>query len=269
MLVDHPHPGPCETLSLDIPTPKGSRPSAQGWPAFEAYPGSAPKYTRQPRRGCICLRAGIGIDLGLNYANCPNSRSPSPIRWERAGVRVPPHSAGWLWLFFVCLAFLLPTLALDQRPIAIAELTQKADLVIRGRVLSKTCQKDSDGRIYTTVELAVLEVWKGKPQGQIQKVVHGGGIVGEERSMVPGQVDYKLEEEVVAFLVFNPRGEAVTLGLSQGKFDVWLNATNGQKEVRNPFWGAAPRQGSIQAAAAGAQALTLVDLKQKVEAASK
>ena len=176
---------------------------------------------------------------------------------------------GSLSLIFLASLLPLPTLALDQRPIAIAELTQKAGLVIRGQVLSKTCQKDSDGRIYTTVELAVLEVWKGNPQAQIQKVVHGGGIVGEERSVVPGQVDYKLEEEVVAFLVFNPRGEAVTLGLSQGKFDVWLNTANGQKEVRNPFWGAAPRKGPIQASAAGAQALTLIDLKQKVEAASK
>ena len=44
-------------------------------------------------------------------------------------------------------------------------------------------------------------------------------------------------EEFVAFLVFNPRGEPVTIGLAQGKFHVWRDPQTGEKFANNLFHG--------------------------------
>src|SRR5689334_3956691 len=107
-------------------------------------------------------------------------------------------------------------IALGLRPLSIETLTRQAEVVLHGRVLSKTCQQDIAGRIYTRVELDVLDVWKGAISGTPFPVVQGGGLLGERRSVVPGQAEYAVGEEVVLFLVRNERGEAITVGLLQG-----------------------------------------------------
>lgn len=121
-------------------------------------------------------------------------------------------------------------------PLSVEELTARADWILRGTVLSKTCQRDASGRIYTAVELQVGEVWKGADlaAGQTVRVVHSGGTLGEERVAVSGQVDYEVNEEVVAFLRCNARGEGVTIGLAQGKFRVESDAATGARLVRRP-----------------------------------
>lgn len=154
-------------------------------------------------------------------------------------------------------------------PLSIEELTGQAQLVLRGQVLSKSCQRDATGRIYTKVELLVAEVWKGTLAAGRLTVVHGGGILGEERVVVSGQVDYPIGEEVVAFLVFNPRGEAVTVGLAQGKFHVWKEQAGGAAFVQNPFHGSPePGAKTIHARNAAAPAparLSLQELKARVQ----
>ena len=153
-------------------------------------------------------------------------------------------------------------------PIPIEELAKRADLVVWGTVESKSCQRDEKGRIYTKVDLAVKEVWKGRAQTNLLTLVQGGGILGEERVVVSGQTDYAIDEEVVAFLVFNPAGEPVTLGMSQGKFRVWQDKRSGQKCVANPFHGTGKIDAVPTAAAAeavpAAGLLTLENLKQQV-----
>jgi hypothetical protein len=80
-------------------------------------------------------------------------------------------------------------------------------------------------------------------------------------------VDYPVGQEVVAFLVMNSRGQAVTLGLAQGKFEVWTDRSSGRQLARNPFHGQAP-PGSDRiaiATAATAVELTLDELKKRVQ----
>ena len=136
------------------------------------------------------------------------------------------------WLLWV-----LPLDAVIMVPLSIEDLTAKAQLVAHGTVVSKSCQRDSAGRIYTKIDLRVAEVWKGAMMTNHLILVHGGGILGEERVEVSGQVDYQIGEEVVAFIVLNQRGEGVTLGLSQGKFHVWKDRASGALFARNPFHG--------------------------------
>ena len=128
-----------------------------------------------------------------------------------------------------------------MRPLTVKELAEKADLIIQGTVLDQTCLRDDAGRIYTRVNIQVAEVWKGALPASAASnrlaVVQGGGTIGDVRAEVSGDVQYGPGEEFVAFLVFNARGEPVTIGLAQGKFHVWRDPPTGKKFAHNPFHG--------------------------------
>lgn len=164
-----------------------------------------------------------------------------------------------------------PLQALLLDPLSLETLTRQADVVLQGKVLSKTCLRDAAGRIYTRVELEVLDVWKGAISGTPLVLVHGGGILGDKQSSVAGQAHYAVGEEVVAFLVRNERGEAVTLGLMQGKFQVWKDRVTGIKYAHNPFHGAPPLPGGklgVTRTGGGekpGQPLGLAELKRRVQ----
>jgi hypothetical protein len=162
-------------------------------------------------------------------------------------------------------------LGVQMVPLSLAELSHKADLVLYGHVLSKTCLRDADRRIYTEVVLDVRETWKGTLAGARFTIVLAGGTLGEERCLAPGQADYRPGEEVVAFLRLNRRGQGVTLGLAQGKFEVWRQSADGPRLVRNLFLGrseGSPRTTRAQATT-GAGLIPLADLKRQVQEASR
>lgn len=171
---------------------------------------------------------------------------------------------GWLWSA-------PQARALTVVPMTISQLAAQADLVVFGTVRSKTCLRDDRGRIHTRVELVVAEAWKGTPSGSVITVVHGGGVLGEERVVIPGQVEYEIGAEVVGFFVINGRGEAVTLSLSQGKFEVWRDAVTGERHARNPFHGGdgPSEQARKSSNASGPAPLPLTTLKQVVMETSK
>src|SRR5690242_3530988 len=126
----------------------------------------------------------------------------------------------------LCLLILSLTVALRAThfaPLSVEELSSASDVIVQGIVQSKTCARDDAGRLFTKIELAVSETWKGTASARFA-IIQSGGILGEEGAMIPGQADYEIGEEVVAFLVLNPRGQSITLGLAHGKFHVWKDA---------------------------------------------
>ncbi len=173
------------------------------------------------------------------------------------------------WLLVIASCYPQWLHALVMQPLSLETLGTQAEIVVQGTVRSKVCQQDRAGRIYTRVEVDVTELWKGAVSGSPLLIVHGGGTLGERQATVAGQVDYAIGEEVVAFLVRNDRGEAVTLGLMQGKFHVWKDPVSQAKFVSNPFHGVPPA-GSATALQAGAgmavrpDALGLAELKRRV-----
>jgi hypothetical protein len=172
----------------------------------------------------------------------------------------------FLLLFLSCV--LAPSLrAIQFTPLSIEQLTKESALVVRATVLSKSCQRDPAGRIFTKVELEVAEIWKGSLPTNRCTVVHGGGILGDRKATVSGQVEYALGEEVVAFLVLNHRGEGVTLGLAQGKFQIQQEAGTGERLAHNLFHGetGSRSQGVSTADRLPTQRrLTLAELKRRV-----
>ena len=160
--------------------------------------------------------------------------------------------------------------AVLMKPLPLAELSQRDDLIVHGTVLSKTCQRDDAGRIFTKIELKVTEIWKGAVPGGTLTIFQGGGTVGNERVEVSGEAQYAIGEEVVAFLVVNPRGLPITLALGQGKFHVWQDRQTGEKFAHNLFHGATEQKVGSEAlapehtVARPAARLKLKDLKQHV-----
>lgn len=124
--------------------------------------------------------------------------------------------------------------------LSIDQLAAKSDCVIHGTVIGKSVQKDGEGRIYTQVRLHVQDVWKGEVRANPFAIVHSGGILGNRRDSVSGGVRYKLGEEVVVFLSINSRSEGVTLGMRQGKFQVWLDESTNQRYAQSLYHGGRP-----------------------------
>ena len=172
---------------------------------------------------------------------------------------------------FLCLAFSGVVRSDQMMPVSIEQLGEQSQLILHGTVLSKSCQRDDAGRIYTQVALQVAEVWKGAIAANPFTLVHGGGMLGDKRVLVSNQVDFQIGEEVVAFLVLNQRGEGVCLGLAQGKFHVWVEPGTKRKLARNPFHGgpASAASGAQMDQPAPDQRLTLSELQRRVQGAKQ
>ena len=119
-------------------------------------------------------------------------------------------------------------------------MVKRSDWIVHGTVIGQKCCTDAEGRIFTRVELGIHDVWKGKVPANPIVIVHSGGVSNGRKSLPDKQVQYKQGEEVVVFLVLNSRLEAVTLGMSQGKFTVWQEQNSGDQLVYNPFLGVSP-----------------------------
>ena len=158
--------------------------------------------------------------------------------------------------------------AVLMMPLEIEELSTNADLVVHGTVVGKTCQRDAAGRIYTKIDLKVIEVWKGTWTNASLTIFQGGGTVGNEREEVSGEAEYGMGEEVVAFLVLNQRGEPITFALAQGKFHVWKDKQTGEKFTHNIFHGVRESADTTNAPSLRKlERLQLGGLKQRVQKA--
>ena len=160
--------------------------------------------------------------------------------------------------------------AVLMKPLPIEKLSQGADLIVQGTVVGKACQRDEAGRIYTKIEVKIIDVWKGTVPDGTLTIFQGGGTVGNERVAVSGEAEYGIGEEVVAFLVLNPRGLPITFALGQGKFHVWQDEQTREKFAHNLFHGSPepPPRPSLAAADHATEKsslrLNLKDLKQRV-----
>jgi hypothetical protein len=142
--------------------------------------------------------------------------------------------------FFLLTAICLLPLALRATimiPLSVENLGQRAELILHGTVVGKSCLKDPEGRIYTRIEFKVNEVWKGTLSTNTFVIVQAGGTVGDERTVVDGEASYEVGEELISFLRLNQRGEGVSIGLAQGKFTVWKDGATGGRFAYNLFHG--------------------------------
>lgn len=122
-------------------------------------------------------------------------------------------------------------------PLTVEALAAGADRVIHGRVVMVEVGRNREGRVWTRATLEVEGVWKGEGGLGREVVESGGGVLGEVEVRSSAQVEYGVGEELVLYLVRNPEGVWVPLGMVQGRFKVWRAEGSERAWVGNGFWG--------------------------------
>jgi hypothetical protein len=115
-------------------------------------------------------------------------------------------------------------LALDTN-----ELTKRADHIAVADVVSvQSAWDDRHEKILTTIDLLVVESWKGgtTPASHIA-IVQQGGTVGDIAMVVFGLSQFVPGERTLLFLRGKPTAASV-VGMAQGKRPMRRNATSGQ-----------------------------------------
>ena len=169
------------------------------------------------------------------------------------------------------LALLMLSQTAQQVPMSIESLTTKADAVVHGEVTSITCKSDATGRIFSVISLNLIEIIKGQRKSMNFELVHGGGILGSKRSGSLVDPKFKVGEEIVVFVVYNSRGEAIPLAQNQGRFEVFRSQGLNAVMVRNPFHGSPQLNDPsiVIKRASGRYPLTLNELKRRIRRVNK
>ena len=66
---------------------------------------------------------------------------------------------------------------------SVEELSRRADVVVRGTVLSLEAKQDDGGQPRTEIALSVTETWKGTPTNRLT-VVQGSSVLGRRQVRV-------------------------------------------------------------------------------------
>jgi hypothetical protein len=120
-----------------------------------------------------------------------------------------------------------------QQKLAIDQLIDQADLVVRGRVEGVKTQQAPDRRsVSTVVSVSVKSQFKGANISSIT-LQQPGGAVGDIAQAVPGLPEFSEGEDVVLFLK-RQRGDVFTIvNGKQGKFTIKTQAETGTAIVED------------------------------------
>ncbi|MPZ78108.1 MAG: hypothetical protein GEU77_16480 [Deltaproteobacteria bacterium] len=122
---------------------------------------------------------------------------------------------------------------MDSKPLSIAELTKRSDVIALGKVISTSSDWDSGKTaIYTKIVLQVEQGFKGTGAGKEIMLRQLGGQVGDIVSEVAGTAVFKTGEKVVVFLFRNKKQSLGLVGSFQGKFSIEKRSPEGEMAVR-------------------------------------
>lgn len=112
-----------------------------------------------------------------------------------------------------------PALATSVLRLTVDDLTDRAEVIVHGRCLSKQARQTPDG-VVTDYRFAVIEGLKGAARGELAFTAFGG-VLGRRGSAIAGAPSYEVGEEVLVFLdAPNAAGWRNAIGLAQGKFSI-------------------------------------------------
>lgn len=114
----------------------------------------------------------------------------------------------------------------------VERLTAASERVVLGTVAEARAQDGGprgERGIFTRVEIAVAETWRGAPSDSVVFWVHGGRV-GDRAMMTHGQATFAPGERVVVFL-HDAGGALFPTGMSQGK---WLVEGAEARSVADP-----------------------------------
>lgn len=122
-----------------------------------------------------------------------------------------------------------PASATTVAPLTLDQMTDAADLVVRGTVESVWVDEDEKGFAWTRALVHVEQGLKGNADpGDYVTVETAGGTVGNKVTLVSGAARYSVGEETVLFLSDKPsKGVYGTVGMGVGKFTVRPSPVDG------------------------------------------
>lgn len=125
-----------------------------------------------------------------------------------------------------------PLSAATLEKLSIEQMTQKATLIVRGRV--STCSGEAQGSmIYTRCQLQVIESWKGSAPTLVSFSVPGGTYQGLVQTFT-GTPKINVSQEYVLFLWTGRSGRTQVIGLSQGVFDIVTGTSSNNSVAPTP-----------------------------------
>lgn len=154
------------------------------------------------------------------------------------------------------------------------EMTQRAEVIVHGRVTSTECRVDDRGAIVTDVKLEVTELFKtkdGEDKAQVKTFTFTvyGGIVGNRGSAISGAPVFTPGEELLLFLSKqNDAGLRTAIGLAQGKYTIRLEG--GRKLAYRNLEGLRlvdPGTGEVQESTQPEQGVAWDELRERVKSA--
>ncbi len=164
------------------------------------------------------------------------------------------------------------------------ELVNNADYIVHARTKSVTATKATSGhgpKIYTQVELEIVDVVAGTPPAQVTLRLLGGQV-GDERMIVEGMPRFRVGDEDVLFVSGNGHAVCPLYGMMHGRFPVRTDPASGRKymtrengaplentrQIFTPMT-ASPSVGAAAREAAVSGALGLTDFIRKIRSQVK
>ena len=121
----------------------------------------------------------------------------------------------------------------SDAPLAVEELTRRAELIVIGEVISLASELfASEGQIITRIDVRVDEALKGTPGRASLHLQQPGGRVGEVTRDVAGMPTFAQGERVLLFLGRRGDGGLAVVGLFQGKFTLQRDESGREIVVR-------------------------------------
>ena len=114
----------------------------------------------------------------------------------------------------------------------IAELTQRSDLIVVGRVNKVESEWNQDRtRIYSKISVSVNEFLKGQSAGTEISFLQPGGEVGEVGEVYSDIPRFKKSENVLLFLEKDKSNNLRVTNGMDGKFSYTVKAASGEKMI--------------------------------------
>jgi hypothetical protein len=126
--------------------------------------------------------------------------------------------------FSVLFAFALnQAQATTMIPLSINQLVDASDEVVRGTVTEIWTEPDTNtGMVWTYAQIEVSKALKGTP-GSVVIIEQPGGTWGTKSAAVEGVARFSIGEEGYFFVEHLRSGHNVSVGMSQGKFNIIMD----------------------------------------------
>jgi hypothetical protein len=136
-----------------------------------------------------------------------------------------------IWGIFLCSSLL----ATEIIPLSFDNLVAHSQLISYVRCRNVTVEEHEGERIYTRVELDILERLKGAGEGHSHTLKLLGGKGQKRATIVPGMPQFRPGEEMILFMERLPQWDyPIPTGLAQGKLPVVTSPSSTAKCVQIP-----------------------------------